>query len=358
LRTIRAVKSSIFVKQRNYALAEKELEKAIAENPAHVDALVRFTELYYIMGKAAAAAEKADQAILLDPKNPKAIVAAGIVDMAKGDAKAAIARFDEAVALDPNNYLFYLYAAQAALKLDEAGKAKGYVDAAGQLKPGSPEVANYRGQVLRVTDSKQSTYVFKEAIEKSPDDPRLPYQLGITFMVLGAPIEAIDAFKEALRLDPSFTDAHFQMGMAQKELGRTNKALKAFRKVIQLDPLRPEPHLVTAEILTGMGDAKGALRAFEGARKANPKDARATCQMGLTLVAQLGDIRANLNRGIVILEKCVTMNRKHESAWKHLGTAYKTVGKRAKAKAAFATHLDLHPDDPENDFLLDMMKTL
>ena len=102
---------------------------------------------------------------------------------------------------------------------------------AGQLQPENPEVLNLRGQVMRSTDPKQARNLFAQAIEKSPEDPRLRYELGITFAGMGAYLEAVDRLQQAIKIDPGFAEAYFQLGRSYRELGRNRDALYAVGRI-------------------------------------------------------------------------------------------------------------------------------
>jgi tetratricopeptide (TPR) repeat protein len=251
-----------------------------------------------------------------------------------------------------------LLAAGSAIELRDYGRAKSYVDQAGQLQPGNPDVMNFRGQVLRATDPKQAVRVFREAIERSPDDPRLPYELGVTYQKMGLNLEAKDAFQEAINLDPSFADAFYARGVSLRELGRNSDARQAFNEVTRLDSRRADAHIQAAEIMATQGDPKGAIASYEAAMKAEPKSANAVCEMGLMLVESLGNERKYLERGVKALERCVSMQPKHSSAFRKLGDAYRDMRKRKDAIKTYNKHLANNPDDLNNPLVCESLATL
>jgi tetratricopeptide (TPR) repeat protein len=101
---IRAVKSEIFVRQRNYALAEKELQSALKEAPGDVDARVRYVQFLVGRNRIDDATTNADEAKKYEPKNPRVIAGLGLVMAAGGDHRKALEQFDEASSVDPNDH--------------------------------------------------------------------------------------------------------------------------------------------------------------------------------------------------------------------------------------------------------------
>ncbi len=355
---IRAVKSSIFMRQRNYSLAEKELAAALKENPTDVDARVRYVELMVTLKKLNEAAKHAKEARLFDPKNPSVIAASGIVEAARGDHKRALELFEEATTLAPNDHRLYLHAAQSAIALSDFGRAKGFVDAAGQLQPKNPEVLNYRGQVMRATDPKQAVRIFLEAIDLSPEDPRLPFELGNTFQRMGLNLEAKDAYQEAINIDPSFADAFYGKGVSLRELGKNTEAVVTFKEVTRLDKNRSDAHIQLAEILAGQGDPKGAIKAYQSAQRADPTSAEPLCEMGLMLVQSLGNEAKYLKEGVKALERCVEKQKKHTEAFRKLGDAYREMRKPKLAIEAYRTHMRNNPEDLNNPLVCESLATL
>jgi tetratricopeptide (TPR) repeat protein len=355
---IRATKAAIFMRQRNYKLAEKELEQALAEDPRDIEARVRFVELLVTTRHLKKASQHAREARQHDPKNPSVIAASGIVEAARGDHRRALELFEEATGLAPNDHRLYLHAAASAIALEDFGRAKTFVDAAGQLQPKNPEVMNYRGQVMRATDPKQAVTIFREAIELSPEDPRLRYQLGVTFQNMGLNLEAKDTFQDAINIDPSFADAFHGRGMSLRELGRNNEARQAFKEVTRLDNTRADAHIQIAEILAALGDPKGSINSYKSAMSADPESAKPVCEMGLMLVQSLGNERKFLKQGVEALQRCVKLDDGYPSALRKLGDGYRDVGKRKEAIAMWKQHMDTHPDDANNASVCESLKQL
>ncbi|MFZ9886442.1 MAG: tetratricopeptide repeat protein, partial [Myxococcota bacterium] len=355
---LRAAKGAVLTRLRKYPQARKELTAAIAEAPKEVEARIRLVELATMMGNVEEADLQAKEALHLDPKNPRVIAAAAVAESAQNNHKRALELFDEAIAIAPNDYRPYLYATAAAIEVRDFGRAKSFIDAAGQLKPKSPEVLARRGEVLRTTDPKQAVQVLSEAMELSPDDPHLPYELGYTFHRMGLNLEARDAYQRAIALDPAFADAFFGKGVALRELGRTSEAVSTFKEVTRLEPKRADAHVQLAEMLSTQGDPKGAIKAYRNAIQADPGSSVPVCEMGLMLVQSLGNEQSYLKQGVGSLEDCVKRDPKHRDANRKLGDAYRDMRRPKDAIAAYRAHVEQNPDDPNNSLVCESLSLL
>ncbi len=357
---VRSVKAYAFARRRQFPEAKAEYERALAENPRDSDTRARFAELLVQTKQLSDAEKQVDEALQMDGKNPAVLLAAGEVARGRGELKQALDRFEEAMQLAPNTFEPYTRAAVAAAKLKDVQRAKGLVETAGQLRPNNPDVIATQAMVLSVNDPKQAASLLQSAGEAAPEDPLLPYLLGITNQSMGQNVEAVDALKRAVALAPDYDDAWFALGKVNRELGRNDEAKKCFGEVVRIDPMRADGHVEIADLFATLGDDAGALESYERALKAEPNNPSSVCAMGETLVVRLGEDNKNLKRGIDMLERCVKLSAKHPSAWKNLGNAYKTVVpiKKREAVTAYKTHLSVNPEDPENAILKDFIVDL
>ncbi len=345
---VRAAKAFAYARRRQFEQAEKEYVAVLKESPRDTDTRARHATMLIAQRHLDDAAAEIKRAEELDAKNPAVIVAAGDLLAARGDNKGAMTRYEEAMQLAPNNYMPYLHAARTAVALKDLGRAKGFVDTAQQLRPSVAEVLAMQAIVTKSMDPKAASRTMEQAIDQAPEEPVYPYELGLIFSGMVAYPEAIDAFKKAVSLDPDYVDAYYQLAKVQRELNRIKDAKQSLENAVRIDPKRTDCWLELAAIYQQQGDEAGSLRAYERALKADPKNPASVCQMGETLVVMLGNDNKQLKRGIDALERCVRLAPKHESAWKNLGNAYKTLGKKKDAVRCYERHLAVNPDDPDN----------
>ena len=353
---VRVAKAGIFLSNRQYSSAKLELEKALEQAPRNVDALMLYIDFLIHDEKLKVAEKKAGFARSLDPKNPKVLAGEAEVLLAQGKLDKAVALMQEAVALDNLDHEMLLRAAAIAVRAEQYGEAKGYLKTVSEMVPLHPELANLQGQVERVSQPKMAERYFKEAIAMQPDNPRYLFQAGLNYRAMNENIEAKAHFERAYRADPNFHQAHYYHGLVLKDLGQLAKAEKQFQEVVRIDPRRADAFMEIANLRAAQGDSKGSIKAYDRAIKNNPKNPTPLCEKGIVLVQQLGDSRVNRNAGIKVLNKCVKLNPKHESAWRILGNAYADKGKRRDAVKAFTAHIKANPGDSENDYLCERLK--
>jgi predicted Zn finger-like uncharacterized protein len=349
---VRAAKAYAFARRRQFEQAEKEYKKALEENPKDTDTRARYATMLVAQRHLEDAEKEINEAQLTDAKNPAVIVAAGDVLFARNDFKGAMSRYEEAMQLAPNAYAPYLHAARAAVELKDFNRAKGFVDTAGQLRPNVTEVIAVQGVVMKSQDPKQASRLMTQAMEQAPEEPLYPYELGLIFMGMGAPVEAIDALKKAASLDPDFVDAYFQLSKVQRDLQRTREARESLDNCVRIDPKRSDAWLAIADLEQQQGNDAGALKAYEKALSADPKNALSVCNMGETLVVRMGSETVNLKRGVQVLEQCVKLDPKHQTAWMNLGNAYKTLGKKKEAIHAYEEHLKVSTEESPDDMIV------
>jgi tetratricopeptide (TPR) repeat protein len=74
------------------------------------------------------------------------------------------------------------------------------------------------------------------ALERSPDDPIVHFNLALALEDLGSTAPAVAHYQRALALDPDFADAHFNLGALCEQLGREAEALRhyhAYKKLTE-----------------------------------------------------------------------------------------------------------------------------
>jgi predicted Zn finger-like uncharacterized protein len=357
---VKAAKAYAYSRRRQFEQAKKEYTEALDANPRDSDARARYATMLVSQRHLDEADKEINEATVMDAKNPAVIVVAGDALAARGDNKGALQRYENAMQLAPNYYLPYLHAARVAVNLKDQGRAKGFVDTAGQLRPGVSEVLEMQAIVAKSSDPKQASRTMQQAIDAAPEIPEYTYELGVIFAGMGAPVEAIDAFKKAVGLDPDYVDAYFALSKVQRDLQRPKDAMESLQNCVRIDPKRADAWVEIADLLSQQGDDTGSLRAYEKALKADPKNAESVCAMGMTLVQRVGNDIKNLKRGIDVLERCVQLNPKHPEAWKALGDAYKGLqpAKKRDAIRCYQKHLELFPDDTEASTVRDEIRDL
>lgn len=117
---------------------------------------------------------------------------------------------------------------------------------------------------------------YKEAIEDLqkaivifPDDPDIPFYIGLTFLQLNEPEKAVEYFKKSLEKDPEYTDAHFQLGVVLIQQKAYQDAITHLENVYKKEPEREDLGYFLGFAYYQTGEYKKTLDYLE---KAKTKD--------------------------------------------------------------------------------------
>jgi predicted O-linked N-acetylglucosamine transferase (SPINDLY family) len=181
------------------------LERVLARNPDHLDALQDYALLALGAGKPQAAAACAARWGALQPGSAEALVALGVAQRQCGRLAEAVASLTRAVALAPD--MFDARMNLGNVLLDSATP----VDALPH---------------------------YQRALEIQPTSPSAHNNLGNLHRELRKPTEALAAYRRALELDPAHAWAWNNVGNILKDFGDTEAAIEAFRRSLALAPDR------------------------------------------------------------------------------------------------------------------------
>jgi TolB-like protein/class 3 adenylate cyclase len=212
----------------NYRRAYDLFERALALDPANIDALVGKARVATETAAAsltddpggylAAAEAAATKALTLAPKHAWAHFWLGLTYTRSNRSALAIAEFDRALALDPN--LAYGHAATglAKIALGHAEETEGHVREALRLSPRDSSAyiwELYAGAAhLSLADDAAAALWLRRSVESNNNPPQTHFFLAAALAQLGRLDEARSAVRSGLMLDPSFTIRRFKVTTA------------------------------------------------------------------------------------------------------------------------------------------------
>jgi tetratricopeptide (TPR) repeat protein len=86
-------------------------------------------------------------------------------------------------------------------------------------------------------DAAKAAAIFREALERSPNNPALHYGAGYAAYVLGRTDAAISSLKKAIEFDPSFAQAMLVLGQVAYAAGDLDLAIKSYERAAALGPV-------------------------------------------------------------------------------------------------------------------------
>ncbi|WP_139240555.1 tetratricopeptide repeat protein, partial [Geitlerinema sp. PCC 9228] len=82
----------------------------------------------------------------------------------------------------------------------------------------------------------EAARIFREIIERAPNDDEAYFELGYTLRQQGKLEEAIANYRQALQINPDYAVAYNNLGYALQQQGKLQEAVQNYRQAIQSDP--------------------------------------------------------------------------------------------------------------------------
>ena len=179
------------------------------------------------------------------------------------------------------------------------------------------------------------------ALRLDPDRPEVRYTLAVVLAAGGRRAEAAEELRHALTLSPNYDEARRQLGLVLASEGRIDEAVVEFRRAIALRPGYWGHYNDLGITLFKAARYTDAANAFEQLIKLQPDNYYGFQQLG-TVYQTLGDNEralANYERSIAI--------RPSAGAISNIGTIHYARGEFAQAVDAYKKAVELRPHEPD-----------
>ena len=238
----------------------------------------------------------------------------------------------------------------------------------------APSWSNLGVAYLALKQPTEALDALEHATSLATEDDISHYNRGRALRNLNRHAESLQSFERALALNPSDAEFHLCRGSALLALQRTEDALGAFAQALALQPNYPEAHLNSGAALSAQGHWPAALRHLDQALELRPgyleayyqrcivhlelddlEPALQDCDAALQVDAQSAIARNN--RGVVmerygrrkeaLIEYTHALNANPDFTQVHFnrGTALKFLNRLDEALAAFSCVLMRTPGD-------------
>jgi tetratricopeptide (TPR) repeat protein len=254
---------------------------------------------------------------------------------------------DRALALDPDNERALLLAADIALDLDQAERARELLVRLEALVPGSATVQNRLGIALEEQgDLEGAERALREAarLDRRGHDPFV--NLGRVLRRQGRHEEALDAFEIAVTRAPSDANALLGRGLARAARGDVPGAEEDFRRAAELAPNDAEPLLALGDLQRDLGAVSDAVATYRQALDREDADAASWLKLGNGL-ALLEDYQASAHAFDAAIRRAPELAAAHNglgASLMHL--AEEDPSRRPEAVLALERAASLDPTDP------------
>lgn len=173
-----------------------------------------------------------------------------------------------------------------AVSLSNMGQYDGAVKIYRELVEKKPENARYHyglGVALHELERYEEAWEEKqEALKLEADNAQYYNSIGVTLHELKRYKEALKEKKKALEMDPDNSKYYDSLGVTLYELGHYEEALEKMKKALEMDPSDVSHHYNFGAMLCRLGRYEEALKETQRALEIEPSNAR--CHNGLGII--------------------------------------------------------------------------
>jgi len=227
-------------------LAQKDTDKAVAAANAQIAKVPDSSGFYDLLGTALfegkkdyqAAAVAFSKAIALDKTNSDAYLKLGQAYLAAGSTDQALATYQQGVKDNPRDATLHVFLGEVYERNHSWEDAKATYRKALDLQPDNPIASNNLAYLLLQEGGNVdlALAMAQTARRAMPDSPSAADTLGWAFYQKGAYANAIDLFKEAVQKKPNDAVFHYHLGMAYEKADQPAAAREHLRQVLKISP--------------------------------------------------------------------------------------------------------------------------
>ena len=233
-----------------------------------------------------------------------------------------------------------LFVAILAMASNGFSGAQTPTPAPGQLQQAAREISTGELQ--------QAEKNLSGVLRSNPGDYRAIDLMGVIRVLQHNEASAQQMFIEVTNAKPDFAPGHAHLGLLYLRMNRPDDAIPELREALKLDPRRADAadalvHILRdrAQTASQQGDLNSALTMLIEARTYAPANPDVLFQFGVVALKQ-----SLIDDAIQAFEKALAVRKDDPFTMFYLGYALMDEGKFEDARRQFARYVDLRPDDP------------
>lgn len=278
------VKAKTEADSKNYAAAQEDYEKYLAQKPDDATAHFDLGYVYTAEQQTNEAIAEYRKAIALDPKMMEAHLNLGMSLLTK-DPKQAIAPLQKVVEL---NYAFerghYALGVAEQRSGDESAAEKEFMVAT-KLDPNDNEARDALGHVmLKEGKAADAEAEFRELLRGKPDDSEAAIGLADSLTLQKKPADAAQALGNYLKAKPNDTHALLMQASLLTQIGNNDEALAALDEAAKNGPEGLDALKLRSEIYFTQKNWQKAVAVLQEAEQLAPRDAVIHARLGHVLL--------------------------------------------------------------------------
>lgn len=323
--------------------AKQQFVRALRYNRESVAALVNLALVERRLGNHADAQQYARQARGLAPGNRNVALVLGNILNESQDVDGAIDTYREGLANAPDDPLLLYNTGLSLLrqnKYEEALLEFSKAHAAGLAGRGTSAGSAYAGGIavqarahmgqiyFRQGNLEMAADALSDVVRLAPDNGKYRYNLGVVYLRLNRPRDALAEFR--LALEAGTNEAQVYRALAQAfqspELNQPALAIRALEKGLYLRPDDIETLFQLGDLYYTQSDFLPAARSFAKIVNITPGDANT--EAAYLRLAQVYSQMERHNDAIDVLEKAAAINPQNRRIYYQLGQVYERAGRR------------------------------
>jgi tetratricopeptide (TPR) repeat protein len=212
-----------------------------------------------------------------------------------------------------------------------------------QQYPNHPFGWKVLGAMFGQTEKLQDAVIANQkALEITPNDAIVHYNLGNTQKELGRLHEAESSYKKSILIKPDFAQAYSNLGNTLRELDRPEDAEESLKKAIEIKPEYAPAHINLGITLEKLGRLEDAATSYNKAIAIKPDSAEAHYNLGNTL-----NELDKLEEAEQSYKKAIAIKSDYAKAHYNLGNTLQELGRLQEAEASFKKAIAIKPDFAE-----------
>ncbi|MGA8216267.1 MAG: tetratricopeptide repeat protein [Candidatus Sulfotelmatobacter sp.] len=282
----------VLISSRKYSDAAPVVLDYTRHRPKDAQGFYTLGQAYQGLKRSDAAVDALEHAAVLDPRDAAIRFDLGMLLAAVGQTSAAIQQLEAAERINPSDISAHN---ELALLLEQTGdKKEARIERAklADLKSDREKenaIARFNekaGEYLSAGNPKAAAESYGKALQLSPHDAKLHYNLSLALDRLGDFPSERKELERTIELNPNLTVAQNQLGLLAWRGGQQAEAEKLFKKTLAIDPTFSEAESNLGVLYSQQGKNAEAAQLFQQAIENDPKYSKAYVNLGLLMSQQ------------------------------------------------------------------------
>lgn len=229
--------ADVYFAQNKTRQTKEILERVSTKFPENTDALLKLSELYFIVKQYQKAIENINKALKVNENIAKGYYLKGSIYRESGDTSKAISSLETAVEQD-NNFTDAYYDLGVIFAARKNPLAFDYFNNALRTKPFYLEASYAKAKLMQdLGRFDEAIEEYKKILEKDNTFIQANYNTGAIYLDVKKDYnKAIEHFTKCIEQDDQYLAAYFARGYSYAQSGDKKKATEDYKKCLSIDP--------------------------------------------------------------------------------------------------------------------------